>query len=203
MPTTKARNRVDRILAFGPALAWLHDRHPETHATFVTRLEQGYWTDSQFVRQVVDVWDAGRDPIGARLDYHTDVEPTGVQTAWEATVRVLVPHTDQNGVAVDTPDQVTEYLSETLRTEVLDWCPAGDIERVNVCEPYIEGSWPGAASAAEPPDPDIATDGLRVFPDVGITVHVGADGIRVTTDHGTWARTYDDLPFFVMGDEHG
>lgn len=51
-----------------------------------------------------------------------------------------------------------------------------------------------------PATPDEA--GLTVHVTRELTVYVGSDGIRVEhTEQGTWAQTYDDMPFFVMPPE--
>lgn len=81
------------------------------------------------------------DPIGESLPYHTDAEPTGEQPAWEAVVKILIPHTDRNGTPVASHAAAEDYMSETLRGQFLDWAYVSLVEQVKVSDPYIEGSF--------------------------------------------------------------
>lgn len=96
------------------------------------------------------------NPIVDALPYHTDEEPTGTQDAWHAVIHLVIPHTDINGNPVDTEADASDYVSETLRGQFLDWgyvvAPTADPDdseetalqtpiRIVVSDPYIEGTF--------------------------------------------------------------
>lgn len=79
------------------------------------------------------------DPIAESLPIHTDIVTEGTQVAWYAVVRVLIPHTDVNGTPVDSVDAASDYVSETLRGQFLDWAYDERPTAVTVTDPYVEG----------------------------------------------------------------
>lgn len=83
------------------------------------------------------------NPIKESLPYDSEI-PGGVQPAYEAFVRVLVPCVDVNGTPVNTVAAAADYIAETLRSQFLDWgypawapCPS----LTTVCDPYVEGTF--------------------------------------------------------------
>jgi hypothetical protein len=88
-----------------------------------------------------------RNPIADTLPPGED-EPSGLQTAWHAVVHILVPCIDKSGVPVESETAAIDYISETLRSEFLDWGYMVDEEGsrltpipITVCEPYVEGTF--------------------------------------------------------------
>jgi hypothetical protein len=80
------------------------------------------------------------NPIGESLPYDSAL-PSDTQSAWVCTIRVLIPHTDVNGTPVRSEAAASDYLSETLRGQFLDWGFADEgLHRTVVVDPYVEGT---------------------------------------------------------------
>lgn len=87
--------------------------------------------------------DTTTSPIDQVLPFdHDGDDPTGSQSAFIATVRILVPCRDRNGTPVADENDAMDYISETLREQFLDWAYVNqdDPKQITVSEPYVEGT---------------------------------------------------------------
>ncbi len=81
------------------------------------------------------------DPISESFAcHHVGPPPIETQPAWVATIRIVVPCADRNGVRVDVEAAAEDYIAETLRGEFLDWGYVERVSRITVSRPYREGS---------------------------------------------------------------